>query len=156
RRILDALPPGSGFQPLMVLYLTDATRPEDVREAAEGGVVHAVKLYPAGATTHSDAGVTQLDRLTPTLEAMAELGLPLCVHGEVTDREVDVFDREAVFVERVLEPLHRRIPELPVVLEHVTTADGVAWVTEARGRVGATLTAHHLLIDRNALFDGGL
>lgn len=156
RRILEALPPDTDFSPLMALYLTDNTRPEHIREAVDSGVVQAVKLYPAGATTHSDAGVTDLDRLAPVLETMEALGLPLCVHGEVTDRSVDVFDREAVFVDRVLEPLHRRFPGLPLVLEHVTTAEGVAWVSEAEGRVGATVTAHHLLIDRNALFDGGL
>lgn len=155
-RILAALPPGADFTPLLTLYLTDDTDPDEIRRARDSGFVHAVKLYPAGATTHSDAGVTDLRRVDRVLAVMAEVGLPLCVHGEVTDPRVDVFDREAVFLERALEPLHARFPELPLVLEHVTTAEGVAWVREARGRVGATLTAHHLLLDRNALFDGGL
>ena len=155
-RILAALPAGSRFQPLMTLYLTESTRPADIEEARASGFVHAVKLYPAGATTHSDAGVRELARCDETLEAMQRLGLPLLLHGEVTDPAVDMFDREAVFVERTLGPLTERFPTLRIVLEHVTTAEGVAFVRHAREGVAATLTAHHLLLNRNALFEGGL
>ena len=154
-RILAALPPGADFEPLMTLYLTDRTTPDEVAAAAAAGAF-AAKLYPAGATTHSDAGVTDLRRLDPVLEALAEHGLALLVHGEVTDPDVDVFDREAVFVERELAPLVERHPRLRVVLEHVTTAEGVDFVRAAPPRVAATVTAHHLLMNRNALFEGGL
>ncbi len=154
-RIGAALPAGADFTPLMTLYLTDRLPPDEIRRAKEAGVV-AVKLYPAGATTHSDAGVTDIRRTYPTLEAMQREGLPLLVHGEVTDPAVDVFDREAVFVERVLQPLRRDFPALKIVLEHVTTADAVQWVRAAEGPTGATITAHHLLYNRNALFAGGL
>jgi dihydroorotase len=155
-RILAACSPGLGFNPLMTLYLTDQTTPEEVRLAAASGVVHGVKLYPAGATTHSDAGVRDLERLEATLEAMAEVGLPLLVHGEVTDRAVDVFDRERVFLERVAQPLVDRHRELKLVVEHATTAEAVQFVRGAREGVAATLTPQHLLMDRNALFEGGL
>ncbi len=140
----------------MTLYLTDATPPEEVRRARASGAVAAVKLYPAGATTHSDAGVTDLTRTYPTLEAMAEIGLPLLVHGEATDPDVDVFDRERVFLDRTLIPLLERFPQLKVVLEHVTTREGVALVRDGPARLAATITAHHLLITRNAMFAGGI
>ncbi len=162
-RIVAALPPGSGFEPLMTLYLTDATPPGEIARARDSGAVHGVKLYPAGATTNSDSGVTALERVYPVLEAMQGAGMPLLVHGEVTDPEVDVFDREAVFIERHLEPIRRAFPELRIVLEHITTADAAAWVRAQHGRdaqgvplQGATITAHHLLYSRNALFAGGL
>ena len=145
-----------GFEPLMTLYLTDRTPPDEIRRAVESGIVHGVKLYPAGATTHSDAGVTALAGLRPTLEAMQREGLPLLIHGEVVDAEVDVFDREAVFIDRVLIPLRRDFPGLRVVFEHITTAEAVAYVREAEGEIAATLTAHHLLYQRNHLFRGGL
>lgn len=145
------------FEPLMTLYLTDRTTPDEIRRARESGFVHGVKLYPAGATTHSDAGVTDLlGQCRQTLAAMQDCGMPLLVHGEVTDPAVDLFDREAVFIERVMLPLRRAFPALKVVFEHLTTADGAAYVTEADGPVGATLTPQHLLYNRNALFKGGL
>jgi len=156
QRILAALPAGVAFQPLMTLYLTDNTRPEDIDEALASGFVHAVKLYPAGATTNSDAGVTDLGRCAATLARMEVLGLPLLVHGEVTDPAVDVFDREAVFIERVLAPLQKDFSGLRLVLEHVTTQDGVDFVHSAGANVAATLTAHHLLLNRNAIFQGGI
>ena len=155
-RILAALPAGAAFEPLMTLYLTDNTSAAEVRAARASGFVHAAKLYPAGATTNADAGVTDLARMTPTLEAMAECGLPLLVHGEVTDPRVDPFDREAVFIERVLAPLLVRLPTLKVVFEHATTKDAVEFVRAAPTSVGATITAHHLLLDRADLFRGGL
>ena len=156
RRILAALPPGADFEPLMTLYLTDLTTREEIgRAAADGGVV-AVKLYPAGATTNSEAGVTDLDLVLPVLAEMREHELPLLVHGEVVDSEVDVFDRERVFIERVLDPLVERLPGLQVVFEHITTREAVAWVLDAPSTVGATITPHHLLLDRNAIFAGGL
>lgn len=155
-RILAALPAGMAFEPLMTLYLTDNTPPEEVRAARASGFVHGIKLYPAGATTHSDAGVTDLARCAAALEAMAECGLPLLVHGEVTDAHVDVFDREAAFIDRVLDPLLRRLPGLRVVFEHITTAQAAAFVRDAGPNVGATITAHHLLLNRNALFQGGI
>jgi dihydroorotase len=154
-RILQALPAGSGFTPLMTLYLTDNTPPEEVARAKAAGVV-AFKLYPAGATTNSDAGVTDLRKCYPTLQAMQEQGLLLLVHGEVTDPEVDIFDREAVFIDRVMKPLRRDMPELKVVFEHITTAEAAQYVAEAGPSTAATLTAHHLLYNRNALFIGGL
>ena len=148
---------GAGaFEPLMTLYLTEGTDPDDVAAAAAAGLIAAVKLYPAGATTNSASGVRDIDRVTGVLERMAEIGLPLCVHGEVTDPEVDIFDREAVFIERVLDPVRRRIPGLRVVLEHVTTADGVAYVQGAEAGLGATITAHHLVINRNHILAGGI
>jgi len=155
-RILAALPAGSTFAPLMTLYLTDNTPAEEIRRATASGIVHAVKYYPAGATTNSDSGVTDLARPRAALEAMQEAGLPLLLHGEVTDPEIDIFDREAVFIERHLAPLMRDFPDLRMVLEHVTTAEAVAFVREAPDTLAATITVHHLLLNRNALFDGGL
>lgn len=155
-RILAALPPGAAFTPLMTLYLTETTDPEDVTRAAAAGPVHAVKLYPAGATTNSQSGVRDIDRVMPVLARMAEIGMPLLVHGEVTDPGVDIFDREAVFLERVLAPLCRRLPELRVVLEHVTTEEGVAFVAQGGGNIAGTITAHHLVLNRNHLLAGGI
>jgi dihydroorotase len=155
-RILAARPAGSAFTPLLTLYLTDATRPAEIDAAVASGFVLAVKYYPAGATTNSESGVTDLRRVYRVLERMQELDLPLCVHGEVTDADVDPFDRERVFVERHLAPLVRELPRLRIVLEHVTTAEAVAFVAAAPATVAATITAHHLLWSRNALFDGGL
>lgn len=156
RRILDALPAGTRFAPLMTLYLTDRTPVDEIRRACDSGFVHAVKLYPAGATTNSDQGVTDLRRTWPVLDAMQAADLPLLVHGEVTDPEVDVFDREAVFIDRVLVPLRRDFPALRIVFEHATTREAVQYVEHAAGPIGATITAHHLLHNRNALFAGGL
>ncbi|MEP6739598.1 MAG: dihydroorotase [Caldimonas sp.] len=154
-RIVAAVPPGLEFEPLMTLYLTDSTSPSEMRRAREAGIV-AVKLYPAGATTNSDAGVTDLRRTDATLEAAEREGILLLVHGEVTDPEVDLFDREAVFIERHLDPLRRRFPALKIVLEHVTTREGAQYVADAGEHTAATITAHHLLFNRNALFSGGL
>lgn len=150
-RIVAALPPGASFQPLMTLYLTDATPPDEIERARDAGLV-AVKLYPAGATTHSAAGVTDLRRTYPTLEAMQRLGLPLLVHGEVTDPEIDVFDREKVFIDAQLIPLRRDFPALKIVFEHITTREAAQYVAESTTLVAATITAHHLLYSRNALF----
>ncbi|HEU0229238.1 MAG TPA: dihydroorotase [Burkholderiaceae bacterium] len=148
---------GKAFTPLMTLYLTDNTSADEIARAHDSGLVHAVKLYPAGATTNSDAGVTDLlGRCSGALAALQEVGMPLLVHGEVTDKDIDVFDREAVFIERVMIPLRRRFPELKVVFEHITTRDGADYVREAQGPIAATITAHHLLYNRNALFQGGL
>ena len=155
-RILAALPNGMAFEPLMVLYLTDNTQPEEIRKAVESGFVHGVKLYPAGATTNSDAGVTDLQRCMPALEMMQELGLPLLVHGEVTDTEIDIFDREAVFIDRILQPLRKKLPQLKIVFEHITTQEAAHYVRDAEGPIAATITAHHLLYNRNAIFKGGV
>ena len=155
-RILAALPAGMQFEPLMTLYLTDNTSPEEIAAAKASGFVHGVKLYPAGATTNSDAGVTDIRRCYPALEAMQREGLPLLVHGEVTDPAIDIFDREAVFIEQVMTPLRRDMPELKVVFEHITTKDAAQYVRDAGGPVGATITAHHLLYNRNAIFTGGI
>jgi dihydroorotase len=146
---------GPGFTPLMTLYLTDNLPPDEIARASGAGVV-AVKYYPAGATTNSDAGVTDLKRSYPTLQAMQRGGMPLLMHGEVTDPEVDIFDREAVFVDRVLIPLRRDFPQLKVVLEHVTTREAAQYVQQAEGDIAATLTPQHLLYNRNAIFTGGL
>ena len=154
-RIQQQIPENRDFQPLMTLYLTDQTAADDIAEAAANGAV-AVKLYPAGVTTHSDAGVTQLEALYPVLEIMQTHGLPLLVHGEVVDASVDIFDREAVFIDTVLEPLTLRFPELKIVLEHITTARGVEFVLQAADHVAATITAHHLLVNRNAMLAGGI
>jgi dihydroorotase len=154
-RIVAALPTGSDFQPLMTLYLTDRLPPEEIARAKAAGVV-AAKLYPAGATTNSDAGVTDIRKTYPTLEAMQREGLLLLVHGEVTDGEIDVFDREAVFIERVMQPLRRDFPELKVVFEHITTKEAAQYVAAADRFTAATVTAHHLLYNRNAIFMGGL
>ena len=155
-RIRAALPPGSRFTPLMTLYLTERTDPADIRAAHAVGLALAVKLYPAGATTNSASGVRDLDRVTGVLETLAEIGMPLCIHGEVTDPEVDIFDREAVFIDRMLEPLRRRLPQLRITLEHVTTAEGVAYVRASEANLAATLTAHHLVINRNHILAGGI
>ena len=158
KRILAALPEdgvGSDFQPLMTLYLTDNTPPEEIRRARDAGVV-ALKLYPAGATTNSDAGVTDIHKTYATLEAMQREGLLLLVHGEVTDPDIDIFDREAVFIDRVMEPLRRDMPELKVVFEHITTLQAADYVAGGDHFTAATITAHHLLYNRNALFTGGL
>jgi len=155
-RILAALPEDADFEPLMTLYLTDDTPPAEIALAKRSGHVHAVKLYPAGATTHSAAGVTRISRCFNTLETMEEQGLPLLVHGEVTDPEVDVFDREAVFLEEVLGPLLARFPGLRVVLEHITTRQAAQFVEVTGPNIAATITAHHLLLNRNALFQGGI
>jgi dihydroorotase len=155
-RIRAALPPGSAFTPLMTLYLTEATDPADVAAAHAAGIVTAVKLYPAGATTNSHAGVRNIDRIRPILEAMAAAGVPLCVHGEVTDPAVDIFDREAVFLDTVLDPLRRAVPGLRVVLEHVTTAEGVGYVLTGGPGIAGTITAHHLVLNRNHILAGGI
>ena len=155
-RILAAVPTGSAFQPLMSLYLTDSTSPDEIDRAHQSGHVVAAKLYPAGATTHSDAGVTSIERIYPVLERMEACGLVLCVHGESTASDVDVFDRERVFIERVLSPLVARFPALKVVFEHITTAEAAQFVRAAGANVAATVTAHHLLLNRNAIFAGGL
>jgi dihydroorotase len=156
QRILAALPAGSVFQPLMTLYLTDYTSVQEIQRAKQSGIVHAVKLYPAGATTNSDAGVTDIRKAYPALEEMQRCGMPLLVHGEVTDKNVDVFDREAVFIERVLIPLLKDLPQLRVVFEHITTKDAAQFVTSAPDHIAATITVHHLLYNRNAMFSGGL
>lgn len=154
--ILAALPENSRFEPLMTLYLTDDTPPEEIARAKLSGRIHGVKLYPAGATTHSDAGVTRLSRCFHTLEKMQELGIPLLIHGEVTDPEIDIFDREKAFLEMTLGPLVERFPDLKVVLEHITTRDAVQYVEVTGPNIAATITAHHLLMNRNALFLGGI
>src|SRR5687767_1029698 len=155
-RILGALPDDAQFEPLMTLYLTDDTPPEEIARAKLSGRVFGVKLYPAGATTHSDEGVTRISRCFHTLEKMAELGLPLLVHGESTDPAIDVFDREQAFVEEVLGPMNERFPRLKVVLEHITTREAAQYVEVTGPNVAATITAHHLLMNRNALFLGGI
>jgi len=156
QRILAALPAGADFTPLMTLYLTDNMAPAEIEAAKASGFVHGVKLYPAGATTNSDAGVTDLKKCAATLARMEALGLPLLVHGEVTDAAVDIFDREAVFIDTVLQPLLKDHPGLKVVLEHITTRDGAEFVASAGANVAATITAHHLLLNRNAIFAGGI
>jgi dihydroorotase len=155
-RVLAALPAGSTFEPLMTLYLTDNTAPGEIAAARASGAVHAVKYYPAGATTNSESGVTDLEKCARVFEAMERCGMPLLVHGEVTDPRVDVFDRERVFLERVLAPLVERYAGLRVVMEHITTSQAAQYVAAAPARVAATITAHHLLINRNALFEGGI
>lgn len=155
-RILAALPAGLRFEPLMTLYLTDNTSPEEIANAKASGFVHGVKLYPAGATTNSDSGVTDLAKCRLALAAMEKHGVPLLVHAEVTDAEVDVFDREKVFIDRHMIPLTRDFPALKVVFEHITTRDAAQFVAEAPVTIGATITAHHLLMNRNALFSGGI
>jgi len=154
-RIRAAMPEGTAFEPLMTLYLTEGTDPDDVAAGAASGLVRALKLYPAGATTNSASGVRDFDKVTDVLERMAEIGLPLCVHGEVVDADVDIFDREATFIERVLDPMRRRIPGLRVVMEHVTSMEGIDYV-RANGNVAATLTTHHLIINRNHVLAGGI
>ena len=155
-RILAALPAGMSFEPLMTLYLTDITGAEEIRKAKASGIVHAVKLYPAGATTNSDAGVTDLRKTYAALEAMQACGMPLLVHGEVTSADIDIFDREAVFIERVMQPLLKDMPELRVVFEHITTKDAAQFVASAPDNIAATLTPQHLLYNRNAMLVGGI
>jgi dihydroorotase len=155
-RIMAALPQGMHFEPLMTLYLTDNTPPDEIRRARDSGLVHAVKLYPAGATTNSAAGVTDLSKCYKTLEMMQAVGMPFLVHGEVTDPAVDIFDREAVFIDRVMQPLRRDMPELKIVFEHITTRDAAQYVSEGKGTIAATITAHHLLYNRNEIFTGGI
>jgi dihydroorotase len=155
-RILAATGDYPDFEPLMTIYLTEATDPDDLSAGAADGTIKAVKLYPAGATTNSDSGVRNMDAVFPVLERMADIGLPLLIHGEVTGQDVDIFDREAVFIETILGPLRARLPNLRIVLEHITTEDGVKFVRSAEGNVAATITPHHLIINRNAIFAGGL
>ena len=155
-RIVAALPDRDDFTPLMTCYLTDGADPDEIARGFEEGVFAAVKLYPAHATTHSAHGVTDIDRVMTVLERMAAIGMPLLIHGEVTDPEIDIFDREAVFIERVLDKLRRRLPELRIVLEHVTTEEAVAYVAAGGPDIAATITAHHLVINRNAIFAGGI
>ena len=155
-RILAALPIGSHFAPLMTLYLTDNTTAQEIRTAKQSGIVHGVKYYPAGATTNSDSGVTDIRKTYPALEEMQHCGMPLLMHGEVTDTAVDVFDREAVFISRVLQPLLRDLPNLRVVFEHISTIDAAQFVKSASDNIAATITAHHLLYNRNAMLSGGI
>jgi len=155
-RIVAALPEGAAFEPLMTLYLTETTDPADLAAAAADGLIKAVKLYPAGATTNSHSGVSDFNKVRGVLEKMAEIGLPLCVHGEVTDPAVDIFDREAVFIDRVLDPIRRATPGLRVVMEHVTTSEGVAYVRAGGPDLAATITTHHLIINRNHILVGGI
>ncbi|MFY0691150.1 MAG: dihydroorotase [Paracoccaceae bacterium] len=155
-RILSAKPDGSDFKPLMTLYLTEDTEVSDLRAAAEIGLITAVKLYPAGATTNSASGVRDFSKVQRVLENMAQIGLPLCVHGEVTDNEIDIFDREAVFIDRVLDPIRRDIPGLKVIMEHITTKNGVDYVRGGGDTIGGTITTHHLVINRNHILAGGI
>ncbi len=155
-RIMAALPKGMSFEPLMVLYLTEDTDPSDVEAGFKSGLVTSLKLYPAGATTNSQSGVRDFDKVQGVFEKMAEIGVPLCVHGEVTDDDIDIFDREAVFIDRVLDPIRTRNPELRVVMEHVTTKQGVDYARAGGDNLGATITTHHLIINRNAILAGGI
>jgi dihydroorotase len=155
-RILAARPDGADFTPLMTLYLTEQTDPDDVADAHASGLISAVKLYPAGATTNSASGVRDFDKVRGVLDKMAEIGLPLCVHGEVTDADIDIFDREAVFIDRVLDPVRRATPGLRVVMEHITTRDGVEYVQSNAQDLAATITTHHLVINRNHILAGGI
>ena len=156
KRIVSALPSGSDFEPLMTLYLTENTNPAEIYKARQSGIVNAVKYYPAGATTNSESGVTDIRKCYDVLEAMAETGMPLLIHGEVTDSQIDVFDREKVFIERTMIALVRDLPKLKIVLEHITTANAVKFVLSAADNVAATITAHHLLMNRSDLFRGGI
>lgn len=155
-RIMAALPEGMTFQPLMTLYLTEDTDPADVAQAHASGIATAVKLYPAGATTNSASGVADFDKVRPVLEKMAEIGMPLCVHGEVTDSDIDIFDREAVFIDKVLKPIRKKTPDLRVVMEHVTTQNAVDYVRDSSKNLAATITTHHLIINRNHILAGGI
>jgi dihydroorotase len=156
QRIMAALPHGDRFQPLMTLYLTEGTDPDDLEEGHRSGLITAVKLYPAGATTNSHGGVRDFEKAMPALERMAKIGLPLCVHGEVTTPDVDIFDREAVFIETVLDPLRTRLPDLKITMEHVTTKDGVDYIMAADRNLAGSITTHHLIINRNAILVGGI
>lgn len=155
-RIMAALPKGDRFEPLMTLYLTEDTNPDNVEAGAKSGLITAVKLYPAGATTNSHGGVRDMEKAMAVLERMAKIGLPLCVHGEVTTPEVDIFDREKVFIDTVLDPLRRRLPELRVTMEHVTTSDGIDYIRSAERNIAGSITTHHLIINRNAILVGGI
>lgn len=155
-RIMAALPKGDDFTPLMTLYLTETTDPEDVAAAHASGLIRAVKLYPAGATTNSASGVRDFDKVRPVLERMADIGCPLCVHGEVTDSDIDIFDREAVFIDRVLDPIRAATPGLRVIMEHITTKDGADYVAAGGEDLGATITVQHLMLDRNDMLVGGM
>jgi len=155
-RIMSALPAGADFTPLMTLYLTEDTDPEDVAAAHAAGIATAVKLYPAGATTNSQSGVRDFDKVRPVLEKMAEIGMPLCVHGEVTDPDIDIFDREAVFIDKILKPIRKKTPDLRVVMEHVTTETAVDYVRDTPKNLAATITTHHLIINRNHILAGGI
>ena len=155
-RITDALDEGVDFTPLMTLYLTEQTNADDLAAAVKGGIATAVKLYPAGATTNSASGVKDINKVMPVLEVLSETGAPLLVHGEVTDPDIDIFDREAIFIERVLAPLHERLPQLKVVFEHITTRQAVEFVMAANDQIAATVTPHHLIINRNAYLAGGI
>ncbi len=155
-RILAALPGGAQFEPLMTLYLTDNTSADEIKKAKSSGIIHGVKLYPAGATTNSDSGVSDLSKCATTLEAMQTVGLPLLVHAEVTDADVDVFDRERVFIDRHMTPLLKRYPGLKIIFEHITTKDAADFVTSSPSNIAATITAHHLLMNRNDMFKGGI
>ena len=155
-RVLSHIPEHMAFEPLMTLYLTDNTTPEDIRLAADSGQITALKLYPAGATTNSDSGVTDISNIMNTLEMMADVNLPLLVHGEVTNPETDLFDREAIFIEQILAPLIEKLPSLRIVFEHITTVDGIQFVRESSENIAATITAHHLLMNRNDIFSGGI
>ena len=155
-RIIAALPAGARFTPLMTLYLTEETDPEDVRAASAAGIATAVKLYPAGATTNSASGVHDFDKVRRVLEVMAEIGMPLCVHGEVTDHHIDIFDREASFIDKVMKPLRKKVPDLKIVMEHVTTQHAVDYVRDSHKNLAATITTHHLIINRNHILAGGI
>ncbi len=155
-RINEALPSGDNFTPLMTLYLTESTDPDDVEEGHRTGLITAVKLYPAGATTNSQSGVKNIEAAMPVLERMAKIGLPLCVHGEVTSPDVDIFDREAAFIETVLDPLRKRLPELRITMEHVTTEEGVNYIIASEANLAGSITTHHLIINRNAILAGGI
>ena len=155
-RIISALPEGSSFKPLMTLYLTDKTEADDVATAFKSGLITAVKLYPKGATTNSDSGVTSIDKVLPVLERMAEISCPLCVHGEVTDSDVDIFDREAVFIDTILDPLRQRLPKLKVTMEHITTKQGADYARSGGDLLAASITTHHLIINRNHILSGGI
>lgn len=155
-RIEAAMPEGALFAPLMTLYLTEETDPDDLAAAHAAGLISAVKLYPAGATTNSASGVADFSKVQAVLERMAEIGCPLCVHGEVTDRDIDIFDREAVFIDRVLDPIRKSVPDLRVIMEHITTKDGAEYVKSNPERLGATITVQHLMLDRNDMLVGGM
>ncbi len=155
-RIMAALPRDMTFEPLMTLYLTEDTDPDDVAAAHAAGIATAVKLYPAGATTNSASGVSDFEKVRPVLDRMAEIGMPLCVHGEVTDHEIDIFDREATFIDKILRPLRKKVPDLRIIMEHVTTQDAVDYVRDTPKNLGATITTHHLIINRNHILAGGI
>ncbi len=156
QRIIKAIPKTDNFEPLMTIYLTENTNKNELKDAYKNGTVFAVKLYPAGATTNSDSGVKNITKIMPVLEVMAEIGMPLLIHGEVTDKEVDIFDREKVFIDQKLNFICKELPELTITLEHITTRDAVLYVKEANENLGATITPHHLALNRNAIFIGGI